>query len=1140
MRRILLWFSLLLATLVVSLAVWLWTADLGVLKPQIERWVSERTGREFAIDGDLSIDLGQRCIVIAEDIRFANAAWGTGPHMLAIGRAEIHLSLRSIFKGPLLVDLVDVDDASVRLATRENGPPNWDLGTEPREPRAMRDETAGPPLLLKKIDVERFSIKLEDAGRARPLNFEVLKLNQVHRDDDMLELSLDSTLNGNPVVIRGEVGGWGDLLAGADVRFDIEGKLDTVRFESDGRIDDVSRPRRPSLGFKASAPDINDLLGALGLEEKGDGTIDLAGSLRPEDDGPLTLQVHGNLGRMEIEATGSVSDLQNLERFDLDLLATAPDLSRLLGLFGIHQLREAPFTIDIEARRERSTLVVDRAKLIFAEAQLDLSANMPNFPGLDQSRIALDISGPDLERFRYLTGLPGQATGPFSLDFDVEVAPDGVELLHLDLETSLARVDANGKLGNAPDYIGSEVELTVRSDNLATLGEAYGVRRLPDRPVEVSGTARLTDNGFRTVGPLVGMVNDVRVALDGNVTMQTGLRGSELDFEVSGPDSAVLLSAFGVDERVPAEAYDFSGKLQIEDNGYRFDNVTGTLGSSNVNTSGLLMRGNGAGGTRISVSASGPAFEEIIAGVGDFEVMPGPYESSGSIVFEQDALRIQDFRLDRERGSLAADLELGMPIARQSMNFDIRARGPDIRAFYAGDDRLQITEAPFSAAISGQRRGASFSVGRLDIAMGDVSIEADGDLEFGDTGSRTQFRFAGNIPDLSTVASIDGRRLRPQSIQWNARVEGGAEELRVDGLDIKLGDSDIAATIRYVKGNVPQLNIGVESESVVLAPLLEVQQDEVPPTEPPRAETRDRLAPAYDLPFDAMASVNATVDVTIGQLERDDLRVRDLQLHADLKDGVFTLRESGFRGFEGFIQARATIDPADGNGRARVELIARDFAPNLTDLAMRGSIDVDLEASGNDVRTLLGSANGIVVADLRGGRTGNSRFVQMIYGDLLNEIIGTINPFSRSDPYTRFECIVIPAQVANGVVSSTPNSFIRTDKMNIAMKSNIDLNTERLEINLRTSPRQGLGISAAELLNPFIRITGTLSRPRLAVDEQGVLITGGAAVATGGLSLLARGLWDRLTRDSDPCEVTGTEGRKQLADRFPVMEPLFQ
>ena len=103
----------------------------------------------------------------------------------------------------------------------------------------------------------------------------------------------------------------------------------------------------------------------------------------------------------------------------------------------------------------------------------------------------------------------------------------------------------------------------------------------------------------------------------------------------------------------------------------------------------------------------------------------------------------------------------------------------------------------------------------------------------------------------------------------------------------------------------------------------------------------------------------------------------------------------------------------------------------------------------------------------------------------------------------------------------------------MATTKSLDLKTEKLQITVRTTPERALSISAGELVNPYVQVGGTLARPRLAVDETGLLITGGAAVATGGLTILARGIWDRLARSRKPCVDTSARAREELADRFP-------
>ena len=85
-RSIAFWASKVLVAFVAIAISWLFFADLGVLKPQIERWVSERSGRVFRVDGELTIDLGANSSIIAEGVRVENAAWAKNANMLDVER----------------------------------------------------------------------------------------------------------------------------------------------------------------------------------------------------------------------------------------------------------------------------------------------------------------------------------------------------------------------------------------------------------------------------------------------------------------------------------------------------------------------------------------------------------------------------------------------------------------------------------------------------------------------------------------------------------------------------------------------------------------------------------------------------------------------------------------------------------------------------------------------------------------------------------------------------------------------------------------------------------------------------------------------------------------------------------------------
>ena len=66
-------------------------------------------------------------------------------------------------------------------------------------------------------------------------------------------------------------------------------------------------------------------------------------------------------------------------------------------------------------------------------------------------------------------------------------------------------------------------------------------------------------------------------------------------------------------------------------------------------------------------------------------------------------------------------------------------------------------------------------------------------------------------------------------------------------------------------------------------------------------------------------------------------------------------------------------------------------------------------------------------------------------------------------------------------------------------------------------PRRGVGLSASALTNSYIKLGGTLSEPSLTIKPLQAVTATTAAVATAGLSILAKGFWDRFTSGKRSC-----------------------
>lgn len=180
---------------------------------------------------------------------------------------------------------------------------------------------------------------------------------------------------------------------------------------------------------------------------------------------------------------------------------------------------------------------------------------------------------------------------------------------------------------------------------------------------------------------------------------------------------------------------------------------------------------------------------------------------------------------------------------------------------------------------------------------------------------------------------------------------------------------------------------------------------------------------------------------------------------------------------------------------------------------------ITLAGSGVSVAEMMARLNGKIKIIMGKARVKTSA-LNLIGGDLLMSMFNKINPFSKSPPFTELKCGVAHFRVENGMMLSRNGIAFETARMNILSHGKINLHDESIDLSIGTEPREGLGLSVSNMVN-VIKLGGTLAKPSLIVDvgktgKTAARVVG--AVATGGLSLLGEGLFNRLTADKSPCQ----------------------
>ena len=95
-------FLAVLLVLIVAAGILL-TLDVNQYKGDLVEIVKENTGRDFKIKGDLKLALSLIPTIAVDGVSFGNAAWGSRPDMVKVGRFEARVAVMPLFSGNIKV-----------------------------------------------------------------------------------------------------------------------------------------------------------------------------------------------------------------------------------------------------------------------------------------------------------------------------------------------------------------------------------------------------------------------------------------------------------------------------------------------------------------------------------------------------------------------------------------------------------------------------------------------------------------------------------------------------------------------------------------------------------------------------------------------------------------------------------------------------------------------------------------------------------------------------------------------------------------------------------------------------------------------------------------------------------------------------
>ena len=441
---------------------------------------------------------------------------------------------------------------------------------------------------------------------------------------------------------------------------------------------------------------------------------------------------------------------------------------------------------------------------------------------------------------------------------------------------------------------------------------------------------------------------------------------------------------------------------------------------------------------------------------------------------------------------------------------------------------LEITNLPAEdLTLSGNiaLRGDSLWLSDVTFGVADAALVINGELD--GAAAEGRLELSANAPSLAVL----GTGLPDMPMTGSAAVVLAQNTLQMDPFEFRFGESDLAGMLSIAGGDATAITLQASSSLIDLRPF-SADEEAGESAEIEQAASAEDESPyvfgEQPLPLDALRALNLDIDMTIDRIQGRTSHINDFSLIADASDGAITL-DAAFKddrsgSFENHVELQASEAVADLSvtalaselrlGMFTGEELADEFAP-ATDLS------IDITASGASPRQLAASTNGRVLFTQGSGRMKNE-LIGRLSGDLLAQLFSALNPFAKDEEFSNWDCSIFAIDFVSGEGEIT-GFLLQGEKIMVVGGGEIDLNTEKLGIEFNTKPRSGVGVSADMFVTPFVALSGTLKEPGVGLNASGVLLEGGMAVMTGGLSFLYKGLMDRATAEVDQCENTLAE-----------------
>ncbi|MGA0570098.1 AsmA family protein [Variovorax sp. VNK109] len=278
---------LVLLTLLVVFFPW------DVLREPVNRYVSGKTGRDFAITRHLDVKLGRETTITLDGVRFANPAWARDAQLVEADKIELDIAFWPLVRGRIEMPRLHLYNPRVSLQQEADGRRSWAMGED------TSDESNLPKIGTVRVDGGLVRYLAPAYGADIDLQFNLADAQQALP----LQYSAKGKWKNQAFTAEGRAG---DVMRlheiGENLRFPlkIEAKAGRTSLRAEGSVSSLASLEGIDAAVDLRGSDLADLYALLGVVLPNTPAYALKGQLSVRGEQWQVAGMQGKLGTSDL------------------------------------------------------------------------------------------------------------------------------------------------------------------------------------------------------------------------------------------------------------------------------------------------------------------------------------------------------------------------------------------------------------------------------------------------------------------------------------------------------------------------------------------------------------------------------------------------------------------------------------------------------------------------------------------------------------------------------------------------------------------------------------------------------------------------------------------------------------------------